>query len=132
MGDFFPCPGPCYIAEFLPPLFLTRSAILPDDQRTAMKPSARHWKALACLMCLVLSGFMTVEAADNRPANDPAGHYCPICAMAHVAIENHPVIFIDRIQRMVAAVVPAEPRPGSRMVVFTGFIRPPPAASIAA
>ena len=95
-----------------------------------MKPLARHWKALVSLMCVVLVCFMTVEAAHNRPADDPPGHCCQICALAHIAIEHHPVTFAERVERVVAAVVIAQARPGSRAVVFTRFIRPPPAVSI--
>lgn len=94
-----------------------------------MMPRARLWKALASLMCLVLLCFMTVEVAHGHPANDPSGQHCQICAMAHVAVENHPTIFTQRVERVLAAVIPAEARPGSRTVVFTRFIRPPPAVS---
>lgn len=95
-----------------------------------MKLNARHWKALASLMCLVLACFMTVEVAHGHPANDPAGHHCQICAMAHMAVENHPTTIIERVERMVAPVILAEARAGSRAVVFTRFIRPPPVLSI--
>jgi len=94
-----------------------------------MKLRARHWKALASLMCVVLVCFMTVEVAHDHPANDPSGQHCQICAMAHMAVENHPTVFTQRIERVEATVVLAEARPGSRSVVFTRFIRPPPAVS---
>lgn len=80
-------------------------------------------------MTLVLVSFMTVEVAHNHPANDPSGAHCQICAMAHIAVENHPVIFTERILHVIAAVSAGEPLPGSRAVVFTGFIRPPPVSS---
>jgi hypothetical protein len=95
-----------------------------------MKPNTRNWKALACLLSLVLVCFMTVEVAHGHPANDPSGQHCQICAMAHMAVENHPTIFIQRVERTIAAVIVAQARPGSRAVVFTRFIRPPPALSI--
>jgi hypothetical protein len=95
-----------------------------------MKPVARHWKALACLLSLVLVCFMTVEVAHGHPANDPSGQHCQICAMAHMAVENHPTVFTQRIEHVVAAIIPAEARAGSRYIVFTRFIRPPPAVSI--
>lgn len=94
-----------------------------------MKPVARHWKALAYLLSLVLVCFMTVEVAHGHPASDPTGQHCQICSIAHMAIENHPTIFTQRIEHVVAAILPAEPRPGSRTVVFTRFIRPPPTVS---
>uniref|UniRef100_A0A7V4XS58 Lipoprotein n=1 Tax=Acidobacterium capsulatum TaxID=33075 RepID=A0A7V4XS58_9BACT len=94
-----------------------------------MKISLRSLKVFACLMTLVLVSFMTVEVAHNHPANDLSGARCQICAMAHIAVENHPSIFTERILHVIAAVSAGEPLPGSRMVVFTGFIRPPPASS---
>lgn len=95
-----------------------------------MKPNTRHWKALACLLSLVLVCFMTVEVAHGHPANDPSGQHCQICAMAHMAVENHPTVFTERVERVIAAVIVAQARPGSRAVVFTRFIRPPPGPSI--
>lgn len=94
-----------------------------------MKLNTRHWKALASLMCLVLVCFMTVEVAHGHPANDPTGQHCQICAMAHVAVENHPTVFVERVQYIVETVVPADTLAGSRSVVFTRFIRPPPSIS---
>lgn len=94
-----------------------------------MKPVSKSWKALASLLALVLVCFMTVEVAHGHPANDPSGQHCQICAMAHMAIENHPIVFTQRIEHVVAAVIPAEARAGSRYIVFTRFIRPPPAVS---
>ena len=81
-------------------------------------------------MSLVLVSFMTVEVAHTHPLNDLSGDHCQICAMAHMAVENHPVIFTERILHVIAAVSAGEPLPGSRAVVFTTFIRPPPALSI--
>lgn len=95
-----------------------------------MKPVPRHWKALACLLILVIVCFMTVEVAHGHPANDPTGQYCPICAMAHIAVSSHPTISVPRIEHAVATVILAESRAGSRAVVFTRFIRPPPSVSI--
>lgn len=94
-----------------------------------MKPVARHWKALACLLSLVFVCFMTIEVSHGHPASDPTGQYCQICSIAHMAVENHPIVFTQRIEHVVAAIIPADSRPGSRAVVFTRFIRPPPAIS---
>lgn len=80
-------------------------------------------------MCLVLVSFMTVEVAHTHPINDLSGSHCQICAMAHIAVENHPVIFTERILHVIAAVSAGDPLPGSRTVVFTTFIRPPPVFS---
>lgn len=95
-----------------------------------MKPVPRYWKALACLLSVVLACFMTVEAAHGHPANDPAGQHCQICAMAHMAVASQPTIFVPRVEHVVARVILAESRPGSRAVVVTRFIRPPPTVSI--
>jgi hypothetical protein len=92
-----------------------------------MKLPTQFGKVLAGLLCVVLACFMTVEVAHNHPANDIDGAHCPICATAHIAIDSPPSVFTAQVLYVLAAVSVGEPLPGSRAVVFTAFIRPPPA-----
>jgi hypothetical protein len=84
-------------------------------------------KVLAGLLCVVLACFMTVEVAHNHPVSDIDGAHCPICATAHIAIDSAPAVLAAQVLHVVAAVPAGEPLSGSRAVVFTAFIRPPPA-----
>jgi hypothetical protein len=92
-----------------------------------MKLPTQFGKVLAGLLCLVLACFMTVEVAHNHPAGDLDGAHCPICATAHIAIDSHPNAIVAQVLHVVAAITAGEPLPGSRAVVVTAFIRPPPA-----
>lgn len=79
-------------------------------------------------MSMVLLVFMTFEVAHIHPKSDFNGEHCQICAMAHIAVENHPFIFSARILHVIGAVVSGDPLPGSRSVISDYYIRPPPAA----
>jgi hypothetical protein len=93
-----------------------------------MKLDGKFAKLLVCLLAGVLALFMTVEAAHHHVTSETAsGTHCQICSMAHIAIDTHPGVFTAYVLHTLAAVKAGEPLTQSRLVVFTGFIRPPPA-----
>lgn len=93
-----------------------------------MKPDSKFAKLMVCLLAAMLAFFMTVEAAHQHPSEAPSGTHCQICSIAHVAIDTHPTVLTEYVLRTIAAVSTGEPLAGTRLVVFTAFIRPPPAA----
>lgn len=124
---FQPIPTRGWLLKYFPGL--TRQSSASIIKIAMMSLYLRFVKATACLMCLVLFAFMTVEVAHVHPKSDFNGEHCQICAMAHIAVENHPYIFSERILHVLCAVVAGDPLPGSRAVVSDYFIRPPPVAS---
>jgi hypothetical protein len=74
---------------------------------------------------------MTVEAAHSHPAGiaGTTPIHCQFCATAHVAIASQPSWLTGYVLRLIGTVVIGEPSVGTRPVVFTAFIRPPPAES---
>ncbi len=72
---------------------------------------------------------MTVEVAHSHPASagdlDAAGH-CQICATAHIAIASAPAPLTTSVLHVIGAVRLVEPTRGTRLLIRTSFIRPPP------
>ena len=84
-------------------------------------------RLLIGLLALMLAVFMTVEVAHNHPAGDgSAATHCQICATAHVTAASQPAWLTGFVLHIIGSVSTGEPTRGSRIVVRTAFIRPPP------
>lgn len=94
-----------------------------------MRPPSQLARLLICLQVLLLAVFMTVEVSHSHPVH-AGGHddsiHCELCATAHVAtadVASWPMISVLYVT---GTITPGEPLRGSRRVVRTAFIRPPP------
>ncbi len=86
-------------------------------------------KVLIAFLGLFLAFFMTVEAAhshSNGLGDATASVHCQLCATAHVSVISQPSWLTGFILHLIGTVSIGEPAQGSRTVVFTAFIRPPP------
>ncbi len=90
--------------------------------------SAKFARVLVTLLCVLLAVFMTVEIAHHHPAGVPDGAptQCQFCATAHVAIASQPSWLTSYVLHLIGIVSIGETSRGSRTVVQTAFIRPPP------
>jgi hypothetical protein len=94
-----------------------------------MKRSDQFGKVLVTLLCVALAFFMTVEVSHSHPAGttENAPIHCQFCATAHVATASQPSWLTGYVLHLIGIVASGEPSVGTRPVVFTTFIRPPPA-----
>jgi hypothetical protein len=89
-------------------------------------PTGRFGKVLTCVFCLILTVFMTVQVAHVHA--DPAmDSHCQICSAAHIAVDVKPAWLTPVVLELIRIVSLGEPATGSRAVLVTAFIRPPPA-----
>lgn len=94
-----------------------------------MRQPTQLGKVLIGLLSLLLAVFMTFEVAHSHTAvagDINASTHCQICATAHVAIAGQPAWLTGYILHLIGTVTIGEPTRGSRIVVRTAFIRPPP------
>jgi hypothetical protein len=91
-----------------------------------MTPSPKFARVIVTLLCVFLAFFMTAEAAHIHPDGAPDAMHCPLCATAHVAVSSAPAWLTGYVLQLIGAVTLGEPSRGSRIVVPTAFIRPPP------
>ena len=81
------------------------------------------------LLALMLVVFMTIEVAHTHAEGagdvNTAAH-CQICATAHVAAASQPAWLTGFVLHLIGSITIGEPTRGSRTVVRTAFIRPPP------
>ncbi len=56
----------------------------------------------------------------------PAPAHCQLCATAHTAVASQPAWLTGFVLHLIGQISIGEPSPGSRVVVVTAFIRPPP------
>jgi hypothetical protein len=94
-----------------------------------MAASPKLGKLLAALLCVFLAFLMTAEAAHIHADGSPDAIHCSFCAAPHVAVSSAPSWLTGYVLRLIGAVTIGEPSRGSRMVVPTAFIRPPPAVA---
>lgn len=96
-----------------------------------MRPPTQLAKLLICLQMLLMAVFMTVEVAHSHPVS-ASGHdasiHCELCATAHLATADEAALPIASVFRPVGTVIVGVRTRGSRTVVRTAFIRPPPVA----
>lgn len=93
-----------------------------------MTGSAKFARVIVTLLCVFLAFLMTAEVAHIHPDGSPDAIHCQLCATAHVAVTSPPSWLTGYILHRIGAVTIGEPSRGSRIVVPTAFIRPPPAA----
>ena len=91
-----------------------------------MAPKGRFGKVLTCLFCLTLTVFMTVQVAHVHADSASASH-CQVCASAHNAVDVKPAWLTPFVLELIRIISLGEPATGSRAVLVTAFIRPPPA-----
>ena len=94
-----------------------------------MTASSKSGKFLVALLCVFLAFLMTAEAAHIHPDSAPDAIHCPFCAAPHLAVSSAPSWLTGYVLRLIGAVTLGEPSRGSRIVVPTAFIRPPPAVA---
>ena len=93
--------------------------------------STKFARVLVTLLCVFLVFFMTAEVAHSHPggALDNAPVHCQFCATAHVAVASQPSWLTGYVLHLIGEVTIGETSRGSRAVVQTVFIRPPPVDS---
>ena len=94
-----------------------------------MRQPTQYGKVLIGLLSLLLAVFMTVEAAHTHSTitgDGTSSAQCQICATAHVAVAGQPAWLTGYVLHLIGTVTLGEPTRGSRIVVRTSFIRPPP------
>jgi hypothetical protein len=96
-----------------------------------MRRPGKFGKVVALILGLFLAFFMTVEVAHSHlPDSDIATtSHCQLCLTAHVAIASQPAWLTGYVLHLIGNVSIGEPSRGSQVVVFTAFIRPPPAVA---
>ncbi len=92
-----------------------------------MKLKCKLVGILAGLMCLVLAVFMVAEVSHSHADVAAAGH-CQLCTVAHVATNVKPACLTPFLLLLFGTVLIGSPSQGSRAVLVTAFIRPPPAS----
>ena len=90
-----------------------------------MKSKSKFAGIIVGLLCLILTVFMIAEVAHSHADIAAAGH-CQLCAAAHLATDVQPAYLTPVLLLLLGTVAPGEPSPGSRAVLVTAFIRPPP------
>ena len=94
-----------------------------------MQPPTQLRKWIALCLGLLLAVFMTLEVAHTHPTDardNGASAHCQICTTAHVAVDSKPSWLTGYVMHLIGTVSQGEPSSGSRVVVVTAFIRPPP------
>jgi hypothetical protein len=95
-----------------------------------MRHSSQFGRVLVSLLGLFLAVFMTFEVAHghgNASAGDPGSStHCQVCMTAHTAVSSQPAWLTVFVLRLIGEVTIGTPSCGSRVVVFTAYIRPPP------
>ncbi|MCU1312974.1 MAG: hypothetical protein JWM54_731 [Acidobacteriaceae bacterium] len=96
-----------------------------------MTYSAKFARVLVTLLCVFLVFFMTAELAHSHAGSllDNAPVHCQFCATAHVALATQPSWLTSYVLHLIGEVTIGETSRGSRAVVQTVFIRPPPVHS---
>ncbi len=94
-----------------------------------MKPRSRVVGIVVGLLCLILMVFMTAEITHSHAGIAGDGH-CQFCTLAHVAIEAEPDGLTPLALLVLGLIGIGEPQAGSRAVLVTAFIRPPPPFSL--
>ncbi|RRA49558.1 hypothetical protein [Acidipila sp. EB88] len=92
-----------------------------------MKPTTVTGKIILGLLCLLLAVFMTVEVAHSH-ADLVGGSHCQLCASSHLAVDAAPAWLTPLVLFLLGIVSLGEPATGSRPVVMTTLIRPPPSS----
>jgi hypothetical protein len=90
-------------------------------------PKGKFGKVLTYVFCLILTVFMTVQVAHVHadPAMDSS--HCQICSAAHIAVDVKPAWLTPFVLELIRIISLGEPATGSRAILVTAFIRPPPA-----
>jgi hypothetical protein len=91
-------------------------------------PKGRFGKVFACVFCLILTVFMTVQVAHVHADAAMDSSHCQICSAAHIAVDAKPAWLTPFVLELIRMVSLGEPATGSRAVLVTAFIRPPPAS----
>src|SRR5271170_4892567 len=85
---------------------------------------------LISLLGLFLAVFMTFEVAHGHSGTGAnasgSSTHCQLCMTAHTAVSNQPAWLTGFVLRLIGEVSIGEPSCGSRVVIFTVHIRPPP------
>jgi hypothetical protein len=91
----------------------------------------QHWTAFFVVLVMVVFGFVQAvhvhegRANDARP-NAPSTH-CVSCVAVHSAAIKAEVSFAQVLSQQPGTTFTAEPQLEAQLVLFTSFIRPPPA-----
>jgi len=91
-----------------------------------MQPFSKVAKLLTIAFCCVLLLFMTVEIAHGHADGVPDAAHCPLCGIAHMTVSVAPAWLITAIFLLLGILCMGDSSPGSRAVLVTAFIRPPP------
>jgi hypothetical protein len=96
-----------------------------------MTYSAKFARVLVTLLCVFLVFFMTAEMAHSHSGGllDNAPVHCQLCATAHVAVASQTSWLTGYVLHLIGEVTIGQTSRGSRAVVQTAFIRPPPVDS---
>jgi hypothetical protein len=96
-----------------------------------MTYSAKFTRVLVTLLCVFLVFFMTAEVAHSHAGGlpDNAPVHCQFCATAHIAVASQSSWLTSYVLHLIGEVTVGETSRGSRTVVQTAFIRPPPVDS---
>ncbi len=72
--------------------------------------------------------FMTAEIAHSHPqvVDSSTAIHCQLCATAHLATASQPAWLTSFVLHLIGTVDIGEPTRGSRIVIRTALIRPPP------
>ena len=86
-------------------------------------------------MCVLFVFLMTVEVARSHPnetGDFAATTHCQLCATAHIAVVSQPFALSAYVLRLIGTVLVGDVSRGSPAVIFTTYIRPPPAQTAVA
>jgi hypothetical protein len=91
-----------------------------------------HWTAFVVVLVMASFGFLQAVHAHDSPANDarpnaPATH-CASCVAAHSVAVKAEASFAPALSQQPGTTFTAEPQLKAQLVLFTSFIRPPPAS----
>lgn len=95
-----------------------------------MRHSNQFGKLVALTLSLFLVFFMTAEVShvhSGDPASLAAMSHCQLCMTAHVASADQPAWLTEYVVHLIGQVSIGEPSLESHQVIFSSFIRPPPA-----
>ena len=88
----------------------------------------RPVRVLAVVLCAVLFLFMTAALAHSHADEPSSSSHCQICSTAHLVADPQPPALCSLTWFQVGQVALGEVSAGSRAVLVTAFIRPPPAS----
>ena len=91
-----------------------------------MTESSKFVRVMVTVLCVFLALFMTAEVAHVHADGTPDAIHCQFCSTAHVAVTSQPSWLTGYVLHLIGIVSIGEPSPGSRVVIRTAFIRPPP------